>query len=145
MLYMLILVCLTSWVFLLNTQQSFFPDRFLSAVPRWLSGKEFTCQGKRWGFDPWVGKIRWRRKWQPTPVFSPGEFNGQRSLVGYIVHGGSQKGWTRLRDYVTTTRYEGRQEWGVAYELFAGGGVMKMFQNQTVAMAAQSCEYNENW
>ena len=36
---------------------------------------------KRPGFDPWVGKILWRRKWQPTPVFLPGEFHGQRSLV----------------------------------------------------------------
>ena len=35
------------------------------------------------GFDPWVGKIPWRRKWQPTPVFLPGEFHGWRSLVGY--------------------------------------------------------------
>ena len=34
-------------------------------------------------FNPWVGKIPWRRKWQPTPVFLPGEFHGQRSLVGY--------------------------------------------------------------
>ena len=34
------------------------------------------------GFDPWVGKIPWRRAWQPTPVFLPGEFHGQRSLVG---------------------------------------------------------------
>ena len=34
-------------------------------------------------FDPWVGKIPWRRERQPTPVFFPGEFNGQRSLVGY--------------------------------------------------------------
>ena len=34
-------------------------------------------------FDPWVGKIPWRRKWQPTPVFLPGKFPGQRSLVGY--------------------------------------------------------------
>ena len=39
------------------------------------------------GFDPWVGKILWRRDWLPTPVFLPGEFHGQRSLVGYIVHG----------------------------------------------------------
>ena len=38
------------------------------------------------GFDPWVGKIPWKRKWQPTPVFLPGKFHGQRSLVG-IVHG----------------------------------------------------------
>ena len=38
---------------------------------------------ERPGFDLWVGKIPWRRKWQPTPVFLPGEFHGQRSLVGY--------------------------------------------------------------
>ena len=37
------------------------------------------------GFDPWVGKIPWRRKWQPTPVFLLGEFHGQRSLVGYSI------------------------------------------------------------
>ena len=35
------------------------------------------------GFDPWVGKIPWRTKRQPTPVFLPGESPGQRSLVGY--------------------------------------------------------------
>ena len=33
--------------------------------------------------DPWVRKMSWRRKWQPAPVFLPGEFQGQRSLVGY--------------------------------------------------------------
>ena len=33
-------------------------------------------------FDPEVGKIPWRRAWQPTPVFLPGEYHGQRSLVG---------------------------------------------------------------
>ena len=33
------------------------------------SGKEFACQCKKHGFDPWVGKIAWRRKWQPTSVF----------------------------------------------------------------------------
>ena len=32
-------------------------------------------------FDPWVRKIPWRRKWQPAPVFLPGEFHGQRSLA----------------------------------------------------------------
>ena len=34
-------------------------------------------------FDPWVGKIAWRRAWQSTPVFLPGESHGQRSLAGY--------------------------------------------------------------
>ena len=37
----------------------------------------------RHGFDPWVRRIPWRRAWQPTPVFLPGEPHGQRSLVGY--------------------------------------------------------------
>ena len=35
------------------------------------------------GFDPWVGKVPWRRAWQPTPAFLPGESHGQKSLVGY--------------------------------------------------------------
>ena len=38
-------------------------------------------------FDPWVGKIPWRRKWQPTPVFLPGESHVQRSLAGYSPQG----------------------------------------------------------
>ena len=38
-------------------------------------------------FDPWVGKIPWRRKWQPTPVFLPGKFHGQMSLTGYTLKG----------------------------------------------------------
>ena len=38
---------------------------------------------RRRGFDPWVGKIPWSMKWQPTPVFLPGNLYGQRSLAGY--------------------------------------------------------------
>ena len=52
-------------------------------LPWWLSGKESACQYRRHRFDPWVGKIPWWRKWQPTPVFLPGESHGQRSLEGY--------------------------------------------------------------
>ena len=50
------------------------------------SSKESACQCrrcKRCGFDPWVGKIPWRRAWQPNLVFLPGKSHGQRSLVGY--------------------------------------------------------------
>ena len=53
---------------------------------RWLSGKEAICQCRRCrrlGFNPWVGKISWRRKWPPIPVFLPEKSHGQRSLVGY--------------------------------------------------------------
>ena len=55
-------------------------------LPKWLRGKEFTCQRRRCrrgGFDPRVRTTPWRRKWQPTPVFLPGESHGWRSLVGY--------------------------------------------------------------
>ena len=41
-------------------------------------------QCRRPGLHPWVRKIPWRREWQPTPVFLPGEAQGQRSLVGSI-------------------------------------------------------------
>ena len=54
-----------------------------SRLPWWLSGKESSCQCRRHGFDPWIEMIAWRREWRPTPVFLPGEFHGQRSLVGY--------------------------------------------------------------
>ena len=52
-------------------------------LPWWLSGKEFVCQCRRCRVDPWVRKIPCRRKWQPTPVFLPGQSHGQRSLEAY--------------------------------------------------------------
>ena len=56
------------------------------AFPGGTNGKEPSWQYrrlKRCRFDPWVRKIPWRRAWQPTPVFLPGESHGQRSLAGY--------------------------------------------------------------
>ena len=50
-----------------------------TGLPWWLSGKEPAC--RRRGFDPWVMKIPWRRKWQLTPGFLPGKSCGQRSLA----------------------------------------------------------------
>ena len=53
-------------------------------LPGVTSGKEITCQSRRHkihGFDPWVGKIPWRRAWQPTSVFLPG---GWQYLFCYI-------------------------------------------------------------
>ena len=46
-------------------------------------------------FDPWVGKI-WRREWQPTPVFLPGEIQGQRSLVGCCLWGHTESEMTEV-------------------------------------------------
>ena len=58
----------------------------LLGFPGGTRGKENACQcrrHKRCGFDPWVGTIPWRRAWQPTPVFLPGESHRQRSLMDY--------------------------------------------------------------
>ena len=60
------------------------------------SGKVPVCQcrrHKRHRFDPWVGNIPWRRKWQPTPVFLPGKTHGQTSLEGYSSWGGERVGY----------------------------------------------------
>ena len=53
------------------------------SFPGGASGREPTCQCRRHEFDPWVRKMPWRRKWQPTLVFVPGKSHAQRSLAGY--------------------------------------------------------------
>ena len=55
------------------------------SIPKWCCDKESARQcrrSRRLGFGPWVRKIPWRRKWQPTPVVLPGKSRGQRSLAG---------------------------------------------------------------
>ena len=69
---------------------------FVFGLPWRLIGKESACQCTRCGFDPWVGKILQRRKWQPTPVFLPGKSHGQRSLADYSPWG--HKSRTQLND-----------------------------------------------
>ena len=60
-------------------------------LPWWLSGKEFAGQC-RCGFDPWIGKIPWRRRWKPTPIFFPVKSHGQSSLAGYSPWGCKRTG-----------------------------------------------------
>ena len=60
---------------------------------------EPTCQcrvRKTCGFHPWVGKTAWRRAWQPTPVFLPGESQGQRSVAGYSPWGCKESDMTEV-------------------------------------------------
>ena len=71
-----------SWV----TEQ----QQWWEGFPGGASGKEHRCQCrrcKRLWFDPWFGKITWKRKWQRTLVFLPGESNGQRRLADYSPQG----------------------------------------------------------
>ena len=82
--------------------------------PGGSDGKEPACQRRRPGLDLWVGKISWRRKCQPTPVFWPGESHGQRSLVA-TVHGAAESrarpsDWTTLGMHVAAPNRSAR--WG---------------------------------
>ena len=68
----------------------------LFGLPRWLSGKQSFCQDSWCNFHhPWVIRnIPWSREKQPTPVFLPGKYHGQRSLVGYSI-------WSRKESVMT--------------------------------------------
>ena len=57
-----------------------------------LGGSVVKSLPAKAGFYPWVGKISWRRKWQPTPVFFPGKSHGQRRLVCYSPWGHKRVG-----------------------------------------------------
>ena len=94
------------WVTASVTWGFFFPQLIIfycclseNHIMQVASGKESACQCrrlKRCGFDPWVGKISWRRKWQPTLVFLPGESHGQRSLAATTHR--VAKSWTGLSE-----------------------------------------------
>jgi len=64
-------------------------------IPRWCSDKESACLGRRHRFNPRVGKIPWRRKWQPTLASLPGKSHGQRSLAGYSPWGCKESNMTK--------------------------------------------------
>ena len=59
----------------------------VKGFPGGSEGKVAACTVGESGFDPWVRKILWRRKWQPTPVLLPGKFHGWRRLVGHSLWG----------------------------------------------------------
>ena len=70
-----------------------------SLVAQWW---RICLQPRRPRFHPWVGKIPWRREWQPTPVFLPGESQGQRSLVGYSPRGCKDSDKTEAAEHACT-------------------------------------------
>ena len=77
------------------------------SFPDGASGKASACQcsrNKNCGFDPWVRKIPWSRKCQPTPVFLPGKSHGQRSLVGYSSWGLKELDMTEGLPYLSLPR-----------------------------------------
>ena len=91
--FSLLLLLLGLWISInvkcIPKSRSQFFKSCLSELPWWLRWQRIGLKHRRLGFRAWEGKIPWRRKWLPTPVFLPGEFHGQRSLVDYIQPTGS--------------------------------------------------------
>ena len=74
-------------------------------LPGQHRGRESTCRcrrRKRCIFHPRVGKVPWRRAWQPTPVFLPGESHGQRSLAGYSPRSRKESDMTEVTEHTDT-------------------------------------------
>ena len=76
----------------------------IHGLPWWLRRQSICLQCGRPEFDPWVGKIPWRRKWQPTPVLLPRKSHGWRNLVQATVHGVA-KSQTWLSDFTYLLTY----------------------------------------
>ena len=74
-------------IFFSWTTHTYCPSVVAQSVKNWP-------QCRRPGFDPWVEKIPWRRKWKPIPVSLPGKSHAQRSLVGYSKWGHKELGTT---------------------------------------------------
>ena len=75
-------------------------------LPCWLRRSSICLQCRR----PWVGKISWRRKWLPTPVFLPGKFHGQRSLAGYSLCGRKESDTTEPLHFISLHYILGQRE-----------------------------------
>ena len=80
----------------------------VQSFPGGSNGKESAWNARDLRFNPWVGKIPWRREWQPTPVFLPGEFRGQRSLAGHSPWGRKEPETNEATDTFTSVWNEVR-------------------------------------
>ena len=101
-------------------------------------GKSICLQCRRPGFDPWVGKIPWRRKWQPTPVFLPGKSHGWQSLVGYCSWGRKESDVTEQLHFHVHALLSGRKGSGRDFfQLLMLDGLFLSSQTYPYAKAAR--------
>ena len=107
-------------------------------LPRWFSGKKSPCQCRRHRFDSWVRKSPWRRKWQPTPVFLPGESYRQGNLAGYSLWGHKRVGHDlATKQQKKTETLPARREWNNMFKIFK----YKNYQPRTLYAAKLSFKY----
>ena len=107
-----------------DTTERLSTHTLIFGLPRWQDGKESACQCRRRRLDPRVGKIPWRRKWQPSPVFLPGKSQGQRSLAGYSSWG--------CKELSMTER--------LTFSLFFQASFMPYWQQTTGPQHSRSCK-----
>ena len=119
-LYMCVCVCVCVCVFV------------SAGLPCWLSSKQFACNAGDTGSNPGLGRFSWRRKWQPTPVFFPGESQGQGSLVGCSPWGCKSQTW--LGDQTTTTMsvFDILKEWVYLFLYEKNVSLMKIFRGKQI-------------
>ena len=80
-------------------------NKITTGLPWWLRCWRIHLQFRTPGFDPWDREIPWRRKWQPTLVFLPGKYHGQRNLAGYSPWGCKESditGWPSTHTHIIT-------------------------------------------
>ena len=97
---------------------------------------------RRPGFDPWVGKICWRRKWKSTPVLFPGKSHGQRSLVDYSPWGRKESDTTeQLHFIIISNEYSGLISFRIDWpDLLAVQGTLKsLFQHHSSKASILQC------
>ena len=96
-------------------------------------------------FDPWVGKIPWRRKWQPTPVLLPGESHGQRSLVGYSPWGRKESDRTEQLhchfQFLLPKSYEVCLHWRTSSRKTARTILFYLIQLQELGFSVDNCAH----
>ena len=83
-----------------------------AGLPSWLSGTESACHCRRCWFHPWVCKIAWNRKWEPTLIFLPGKSYGQESLESYSPW--VSKCQTQLSDWACTHTAATAASWSMS-------------------------------
>ena len=114
-------------------------------LPWWFRWKWICLQCRRLRFNPWVGKISWRRIWQPTPVFLPGESHRRRGLAGYSPWGRKELDITELliHTHTHTHTHPYMEEYGFPYWTPAQQsdmkGITECFQWNSLHLSKYKC------
>ena len=110
------------WSFLsigLSRERQLLPRICGTGLPWWLRWQGICLKCGRPGFSPCVGKIAWRRNWQATPVFLPGESHGEKNLAGKSPQGWKELDMTGSHTHTHTPLWYKSKEWRW-YETYGG-------------------------